>query len=97
MFPIPTVPAERDGNEPSTTRLLRLPQVLRYFPVSRSAWWAGIKAGRYPEPIRIGPRCVAWRLDDVRALIDACLPTGKEPAVRRSCSENRDRSAEGER
>jgi hypothetical protein len=31
MFPIPTVPAERHDNEPSTTRLLRLPQVLRYF------------------------------------------------------------------
>ena len=46
MFPIPTVPLEREDNEPSTTRLLRLPQVLRYFPVSRSAWWAGIMIGQ---------------------------------------------------
>jgi len=82
MFPIPIVPLEREDNEPSTTRLLRLPQVLRYFPVSRSAWWAGIKAGRYPAPIRIGPRCVAWRLDDVQALIDTCAQTDIEPLDR---------------
>jgi predicted DNA-binding transcriptional regulator AlpA len=27
--------------------LLRLPQVLERFPVSRSEWYAGIKEGRY--------------------------------------------------
>lgn len=49
--------------------LLRLPQVLNLIPVSRSAWWAGCKNGRYPKPIKIGPRTTAWRAEDIKALL----------------------------
>ena len=40
------------------------------FPVSRSTWWAGVRAGRYPQPVKIGRRCTAWRVEDIRALIE---------------------------
>jgi prophage regulatory protein len=46
----------------------RLPVVLEKIPVSRSAWWAGIKAGRYPEGVKIGPRTTAWRQSDIENL-----------------------------
>ena len=49
--------------------LLRLPQVLNLIPVSRSAWWAGCKNGRYPKPVKIGPRTTAWRAEDIKALL----------------------------
>ena len=49
--------------------LLRLPQVLNLIPVSRSAWWAGCKNGRYPKPVNIGPRTTAWRAEDIKALL----------------------------
>ena len=49
--------------------LLRLPQVLNLVPVSRSAWWAGCKNGRYPKPVKIGPRTTAWRAEDIKALL----------------------------
>jgi len=40
-------------------------------PVSRSTWWAGVKSGRYPQPVRsLGERITAWRVEDVRALLD---------------------------
>jgi predicted DNA-binding transcriptional regulator AlpA len=39
-------------------------------PVSKSTWWAGIKSGRYPDPIKLGPRITAWRVEDIRALIE---------------------------
>lgn len=39
------------------------------FPVSRSTWWAGVKSGRYPKPVKLGPRITAWRVEDIRALI----------------------------
>lgn len=52
-----------------TVALWRLPTVLANVPISRSGWWAGVKSGRYPQPIRIGARCVAWRESDIRALI----------------------------
>jgi hypothetical protein len=40
-----------------------------YFPVSRSAWRDGVEAGYYPKPIKIGPKMVGWRREDIMALI----------------------------
>ena len=53
----------------SSIELWRLPTVLQYIPISRSGWWAGVKAGRYPSPVRLSTRCVAWRSSDIRSLI----------------------------
>jgi prophage regulatory protein len=39
-------------------------------PVSRSTWWAGVREGRYPKSVHLGPRTTAWRVEDVRALIE---------------------------
>lgn len=54
----------------SDNALLRLPQVLALIPVSRSAWWAGCKSGRYPKPVKLGPRTTAWRAADIAALLE---------------------------
>lgn len=53
-----------------STGFLRLPQVLALIPVSRSAWWAGCKSGRYPKPVKLGPRTTAWRVSDIAALLE---------------------------
>jgi prophage regulatory protein len=64
------------------TGYLRLPQILgkpatekaqaipALFPVCRSTWWAGVKTGRYPQPVKLGERITAWRVEDIRALIE---------------------------
>ena len=39
-------------------------------PVSKSTWWAGVKTGRFPKPVKLGPRITAWRVEDLRALIE---------------------------
>jgi len=38
-------------------------------PVSKSTWWAGVKSGRFPKPVKLGPRITAWRVEDIRNLI----------------------------
>jgi predicted DNA-binding transcriptional regulator AlpA len=38
-------------------------------PVSKSAWYSGIKAGRFPAPVKLGPNVSAWRAEEVRTLI----------------------------
>lgn len=39
-------------------------------PVKKSTWWAGVKSGRYPQPVQtLGARITAWRVEDIRALI----------------------------
>jgi prophage regulatory protein len=51
------------------TGYLRLPDVLYFFPISKSAWWAGIKSGLYPPGVKLSKRITAWRAEDIRALI----------------------------
>lgn len=40
-------------------------------PVSKSSWWAGVASGKFPQPVKLGPRTTAWRVSDIRALIAA--------------------------
>ena len=47
-------------------------------PVSRSSRWAGVKSGRFPEPVKLGPRTTAWRVKDIRSLIDKGIETGDD-------------------
>jgi len=51
------------------TGFLRLSQVLNFVPISKSAWWAGCKTGRFPKPVKLGPRTTAWRAEDIAALV----------------------------
>lgn len=62
------------------TGFLRLSQILGnlkstpptppLIPVGKSTWWAGVKSGKYPAPVRtLGMRITAWRVEDIRKLI----------------------------
>ena len=47
-----------------------IPPIPAIIPVSKSTWWAGVKSGRYPQPVKsLGLRITAWRVEDIRALI----------------------------
>jgi prophage regulatory protein len=50
------------------------PAIPAIFPVCKSTWWAGVKAGRYPQPVKLGERITAWRVEDIRALIEQVAP-----------------------
>ena len=55
------------------TGFVRLKQILAPYgpiPVSKSTWWAGVKNGRFPKPVKLGPRTPAWRITDIRRLIE---------------------------
>jgi predicted DNA-binding transcriptional regulator AlpA len=54
-----------------STGFLRLPQVLRLIPVSKTTWWNGVREGSYPKPVRLGARSVGWRAEDIGRLIAA--------------------------
>jgi prophage regulatory protein len=63
---------------PNTTELpktgfLRLKAIIGQqglIPVSKSTWWAGIKTGRYPKPVKLGARITAWRVEDIRKFME---------------------------
>ena len=50
--------------------LLRIKQVLRFVPVSRSNWWAGVKSGRFPKPVKLSERVTCWRSGDILRLVE---------------------------
>jgi prophage regulatory protein len=62
-----------------TTGFIRLPQIIGnpksdppitpLIPVSKSSWWAGIKSGIYPKPVKLGARTTAWKVEDIKQLI----------------------------
>jgi predicted DNA-binding transcriptional regulator AlpA len=60
-----------------TEGYVRLPQVLAVIPVGKTSWWNGVKSGKYPTPVKLSPRCTAWKVEDIRALIDRLSSEGE--------------------
>jgi|MTBAKSStandDraft_2_1061841.scaffolds.fasta_scaffold21242_4 prophage regulatory protein len=54
------------------TKLLRLKQVEKVCGLKRSAIYMRIKTRSFPAPVRLGPKAVAWRSDDIQQWIDSC-------------------------
>lgn len=58
-------------------RYYRLPEIIgdrkngipAIIPICKAAWYKGIKAGRYPKPVKLSERTSAWRSTDIDALI----------------------------
>jgi len=50
-------------------RLLRLKEVLKRIPVSKSTWWDGVKTGKFPKSIKLGERTTCWRESEILALM----------------------------
>ena len=58
---------------PPLERLLRLNEILRPkgpLPISKSGWWDGVRSGRYPKSLKLGPRLTVWRESDIRNLVE---------------------------
>ncbi len=47
------------------------PPIPPIIPVSRTSWLDGVKSGKYPKPVRLGPRTVAWPVESIRALLES--------------------------
>jgi predicted DNA-binding transcriptional regulator AlpA len=56
-----------------------MPVILPIIPVSKATIYNWVKAGRFPNPTKLGPGTSAWRIADVRAwLKTASGPVEKE-------------------
>lgn len=52
------------------TGFVRLPTILRVYPVSRSTWWEMVRDGRAPAAVKLSERCTAWPVEAIRELIE---------------------------
>ena len=48
---------------------VRLPVVIAVLGIGKTTFRRGIREGRFPKPVKIGPRSSAWRVEDIRATI----------------------------
>lgn len=48
-----------------------VPPIPALIPVGKTSWWNGVKSGKYPKPVKLGERTTAWRVEDIRKLIDS--------------------------
>lgn len=98
-------PKSRDTRYPKSTAtltadglpiggLVRLPAVLAVVPVSRATWLAWVHNGKAPKPVKIGPRAVAWRVEDVRAFVAALCPAAPDQGALNACAARTARKAE---
>lgn len=59
-----------------TEGFLRLNQIIgskgapAIIPISRSSFLAGVREGRFPKPVKLGKRTTAWKVSDIRKLIE---------------------------
>jgi predicted DNA-binding transcriptional regulator AlpA len=49
---------------------VRLSTILKLIPISKSTWLSGVKSGYFPKPVRLGKKITAWRVKDIRKLIN---------------------------
>lgn len=59
------------NNKLPETGFLRLNQILELVPIGKSSFWAKVKSGEYPQPVKLGARTTAWKVEDIRKLIDS--------------------------
>jgi len=60
-----------------TDRLIRLPEIIGnkktgekgLLSIGATSWWLGVRSGKFPAPVKLGPRTTAWRESDVLAII----------------------------
>lgn len=60
------------------TGFVRLTDVLKVIPVSKTTWWKGIQTGRFPKPVNLSERTTAWHVDKIRSLINEIRAQGVE-------------------
>ena len=67
-------------------------------PVGRTTWWEGVRSGRFPKPLKLGPRITVWRAEDIHRLIATGVTVAADtPTHRQSgdCNAVSEQSAKG--
>jgi predicted DNA-binding transcriptional regulator AlpA len=62
--------------------MIKLPEVLSTVGMGRTAWYEGIKDGKYPKPIKRGRRDAVWLMSEIQKVIsDAAATRGISQTV----------------
>ena len=48
-------------------KYVRLRKLIEIVPMSKATIWRKLKDGSFPQPVKLGKRITAWRMDDIAA------------------------------
>jgi prophage regulatory protein len=54
-----------------TGGFIRLRDVLKIIPFSRSTVWRKCQSGDFPAPVKLSERITAWRVTDIQTWLDS--------------------------
>lgn len=61
----------KEQNPPAPAgSMIRLYDVLKLVPVSKSTIWHWVREKKFPQPVKLGERTTAWRHSDVLAFLE---------------------------
>lgn len=69
MNPHPIPPGLKEL--PSGNFLRQSQLIPHLIPISAATLWRMVQDGRFPRPVKLGPRITAWRVEDVCAWSEA--------------------------
>ncbi|WP_119335144.1 helix-turn-helix transcriptional regulator [Hydrogenophilus thermoluteolus] len=55
----------------NTNRILRLPEVIAITKISRPTIYRWAREGLFPAPLKLGPRAIGWRADEIDAWLES--------------------------
>lgn len=60
---------------------IRRPEVVRITGLSVSSLYEGMRDGWFPRPVQIGPKAVAWDVDEISEWQERCIARRDTPAA----------------
>lgn len=72
---VKTLELQAPANLPATG-YVRIKQLVRFIPVSRTTIWRKVKAGAFPRPVKLSQQVTGWRVEDVRAWMERAAQGG---------------------
>ncbi len=60
-------PDEKKSIHETVAEYLRMKDLIMYLTLSQSSIWRKVRAGEFPQPIKLSEAVTAWKTSDVRA------------------------------
>ena len=58
-------------------RLIKLPEVLSTLGMKKTKWYAGIKTGKYPKPIKRSLRDTVWPMSVIQKIVSDTIASSQ--------------------
>lgn len=49
--------------------LVTVKEITAVLRIGNTKWWEGVRAGKYPQPVKLGSRCTRWHKSAITQLM----------------------------